>query len=322
MQSPSRDSSRTPIAAAGTAVRNKNESADKSSRDRPQRQKRTSGQSQWSTIAPYAITSLVCLLCGFGLLALLIWNADTLVEFGLTGKLYYVILLPMGLAASGFLFGVRSLLCHATEASNLAACLRFGGPIVAFAMVVIGGFVLVPNLTTFPFTVYVHGEAGPQEIVLRNSGRVVMDLGGDRRSEPIGENGQAFFPAIPGTFRGQNVHIGMESADFEPVNFSQELPLGGASLYVAVKRKSGRISGFVQDSDGNPVIGAVVRVAGFSTTTDASGHFDFTIPGNRLKEELDLQAVAAGYAPTRLKVGTWFQRSIGCAKTFPLIPYV
>ena len=72
--------------------------------------------------------------------------------------------------------------------------------------------------------------------------------------------------------------------------------------YLAVRRKSGRISGLVQDSDGNPVAGAVVGVAGFSKTTDASGHFEFTIPGNRLKEELDLQAVAAGYAPTRLKV--------------------
>ena len=243
----------------------------------------------------------VCFFCGLGLLALLIWKADTLVRFGLTGNLYYIVLLPMGLAASGFLFGVlRSYARY--RGKQLGGVLELGGPIVAFAMVVIGGFVLVPNLATFPFTVYVHGEAGPQEIVLRDSGRVVMDLGLDRRSEPIGENGQAFFPAIPANFRGQNVHIGVESADFEPVDSSRELPLDGTSLYLAVRRKSGRISGFVQDSDGNPVIGAVVWVAGLSTTTDASGHFDFTIPGNRLKEELDLQAVAAGYAPARLKV--------------------
>ena len=73
-------------------------------------------------------------------------------------------------------------------------------------------------------------RGGPQEIVLRNSGRVVMDLGLDRRSEPIGENGQAFFPAIPANFRGQNVHIAVESANFETINSSQELRLDGRVL--------------------------------------------------------------------------------------------
>ena len=202
---PSRDSSRTPIAAAGTAVRNKNESADKSSRDRPQRQKRTSGQSQWSTIAPYAIPP--------GLLIMWLWPFGfTYLEcrysgkFGLTGKLYYVILLPMGLAASGFLFGVlRSYARY--RGKQLGGMLVFGGPIVAFAMVVIGRSFSLQTSLPFrsPFTSI--GEAGPQEIVLRNSGRVVMDLGGDRRSEPIGENGQAFFPAIPHCVRRRGARM-------------------------------------------------------------------------------------------------------------------
>ena len=295
------DSPTTPIVGDSADVRKKSRSAGKSNLDRPRPAKSASVRSQWSKIAPYAIASLICFLCGFGLLALLIWKADTLVRLGLTGNLYYLILLPMGLAASGFLFGVlRSYARYRGE--PLGGVLELGGPIVAFAMVVIGGFVLVPNLATFPFTVYVHGEAGPQEIVLRNSGRVVMDLGLDRRSEPIGENGQAFFPAIPANFRGQNVHIGVESADFEMINSSQELRLDGASLYLTVRKKSGRISGLVRDSNGSPVAGAVVGVDGFSTTTDALGHFEFTIPGSLLREELDLQAVATGYAPTRLKV--------------------
>ena len=227
---------------------------------------------------------------------LILWS-----RLGLTGKLYYLILLPMALAASGFLFGVlRSYALYRGE--QFGGVLELGGAFVAFAMVVIGGFFLVPNLATFPLTVYVHGEAGPQEIVLRNSGRVIMDLGLDRRSEPIGEHGQAFFPAIPANFRGQNVYIGVESADFEMINAGRELRLNGANVYMAVRRKSGRISGFVQDNDGKPVFGALVSVAGVSTTTDTFGRFDFTIPGNLLKEELDLQAVAKGYEPMRLKV--------------------
>jgi hypothetical protein len=94
----------------------------------------------------------------------------------------------------------------------------------------------------------------------------------------------------------------VESADFETINSSQELRLDGANLYLAVRKRSGRISGLVQDSDGSPVAGAVVGVAGLSKTTDALGRFEFTIPGNLLSDELGLQAVATGYSPTRLKV--------------------
>ena len=295
------DSLSTTIAGDNVAVRKKSVSAGKSSPGRPRPAKSPAVRNQWNKIAPYLVTSGACFLCGFGVLALLIWKADTLGRFGLTGNLYYLILLPMGLAASAILFGVlRSYARYRGE--QLGGVLELGGPIVVFAMVVAGGFVLVPNVAAFPFTVYVHGEAGPQEIVLRNSGRVVMDLGLDRRSEPIGENGQAFFPAIPFNFRGQNVFVTVESADFEAVNPNKQLRLEGASLYLPVRRKNGRISGFVQDSDGKPVVGAAVGVAGLSVTTDALGRFDFTIPGNRLTEELDLQAVAAGYLPTRVKV--------------------
>jgi len=123
-----------------------------------------------------------------------------------------------------------------------------------------------------------------------------MDLRLERRSGLIGESGQAFFPAIAANFRGQPVHMWLESADFESLGSGQQLPLDRASLYLAVKRMSGRISGLVQHGEGNPIAGAVVRVAGFSTTTDALGHFNFTIPGDRLSEELDLQGVAIGYA--------------------------
>jgi hypothetical protein len=76
------------------------------------------------------------------------------------------VLLPLGLAAAGFLFGVlRSYASY--RGKHLGGVLELGGPIIAAAMVVIGGFVLVPSPATFPITVYVHGERGPQDVVLR-----------------------------------------------------------------------------------------------------------------------------------------------------------
>jgi hypothetical protein len=251
-----------------------------------------------SHIVLYALISLVSFLCGVGLLVLMLWKSEKLAALGLTGNLYYIVLLPLGLAAAGFLFGVlRSFASY--RGKHLGGVLELGGPIIAAAMVVIGGFVLVPNPATFPITVYVHGERGPQDVVLRDSGRVFLDLGAEHRSEPIGANGQAYFPAIPANFRGQEVLAWVESETFDPVGGAQKRRLEGASLYLTVRKKSGRVAGRVQDQEGNALAGAEVRVAGVSTSTDSTGHFELTIPGDRLKPELDLYAVAPGYGAAR-----------------------
>src|SRR5580693_6830864 len=69
-------------------------------------------------------------------------NADLLGRLGLTGNLYYLVLLPMGLAAAVFLFGVlRSYARYSGK--QLGGMLELSGPIVAFVLVVILGFVLV-----------------------------------------------------------------------------------------------------------------------------------------------------------------------------------
>src|SRR5258706_15076097 len=113
----------------------------------------------WSKIAPYAVVSLVSFLCGVGILALMLWNVQTLVAFGLTGNLFYIVLLPLGLSAAAFLFGVLQSYAH-YKGEHCGGVLELGGPIIGTALVVIGGFFLVPNPAAFALSVYVHGEAG------------------------------------------------------------------------------------------------------------------------------------------------------------------
>ena len=64
------------------AVRKRNGRAGKSSAGRPRPAKSPAVRSQWNKIAPYLVTSGDCFLCGSGVLALLIWKADTLVRSG------------------------------------------------------------------------------------------------------------------------------------------------------------------------------------------------------------------------------------------------
>ena len=232
----------------------------------------------------------------------MLWKAEALTKLGLIGKLYYVVLLPLGLCAAVFLFGVvRSFARYKGE--QFGGTLELGGPIVAAALVVVGGFLLVPKPpSTFPLTVYVHGEAGPHDLVLRNSGRVFVDLDGDRRSQSIGENGQAYFPAIPDRFRGQAVPIWVDAKGFEPIVADQRERVDGGSLYLKVRRKSGRVSGRVQNESGNPIPNAELTLAGLTSRSESSGHFKFDVPGEKLEEEMDLQAIAPGYKTQTYKV--------------------
>jgi hypothetical protein len=257
-------------------------------------------QTRRSNIALYVLVSLVSVVFGLLVLGLLVWKAKELTALGLTGNLFYIVLLLVGLAPALILFGVlRSYASYRGE--HLGGVLQLGGPTVAFALVVIGGFVLVPNLATFPLTVYVHGERGPQDVVLRNSGYVVLRLGPESRREPIGGDGQAYFPAIPANFRGQEVPVWVESEGFEVIGAPLRR-LVGSNVDVSVQKKSGRVSGRVQDEQGNAISGAEVRVAGFSTSTDKAGRFEVDIPGGHLQPELELEAVAPGYALQRYSV--------------------
>jgi hypothetical protein len=248
----------------------------------------------------YALIALASFLCGIGVLGLMLWKAEALTKLGLIGKLYYVVLFPLGLCAAVFLFGVvRSFARYKGE--QYGGTLELGGPIVAFVLVVGGGFVLVPNPpSTFPLTVYVHGEAARNDLVLRNSGRVFVELDGDLQNRSIGENGEAYFPAIPDHFRGQRVQIWVDAKGFESTIANQKVD--GASLYLPVRKKSGHVSGRVQDQDGNPIANVDLTVAGLSGHSDASGHFEFVIPGEKLEQEMDLQAVAPGYKAQKYKV--------------------
>ena len=225
-------------------------------------------------IIPYALIALASFLCGIGVLVLMLWKAEALYKLGLIGNLYYIVLFPLGLCAAVFLFGVvRSFARYKRE--QYGGNLELGGPIVAFVLVVGGGFILVPKPpSTFPLTVYVHGEAARNDLVLRNSGRVFVDLDGDRQSRSIGENGEAYFPAIPDRFRGQEVPIWVDATGFESTIADQKQRVDGGSLYLGVRKKNGHVSGRVQDQDGNPISGAELSVAGVLTHSDVSGHLN------------------------------------------------
>jgi hypothetical protein len=239
-------------------------------------------------IIPFALISLVSFLLGAVLLFFMVWKAERLVAIGLTGRLYYIVLLPLGLSVAAFLFGVlRSYAIY--HGGQVGGRLILSGSVVTFFLVVILGFALVPDHSTFSLTVYVHGPAGLHDIVLKNSGEVWMDLAEERKRVQIGDAGQAYFPAIPAKFHSREVPISVSSDKFEAIQ--PKVKLDTDSVYLAVRRKAGRIFGRVESKDPNCLAGAQVLVAGLSAPVDSlSGNFNLNIPGDRLQDGLVLEA--------------------------------
>jgi hypothetical protein len=234
------------------------------------------------------------------LLFVLIVNAEKLSRFGLLQQVYYLVLVLMGLSAAAFLFGVlQSSADWAGEV--LGGTLRLSGSIVGAALVVIGGYYFIPKETFFPLTVYVRGEGGPQDIVLRNTGKVFLKLGAEINPEVIEENGQAVFPRIPAEFRGQQVPGWVESEDYEASTPTVTIAGSDVDLIVKKKIKHFTLAGTVLDIHGNPLPEVHVTLPEYhlDATTKSDGRFDFQVTADGEKS-VDVSAEKQGYQTVHL----------------------
>src|SRR4051794_38571095 len=122
---------------------------------------------------------LVWFFLALALAVLMMVNGERLANSGLVNQIYYLILIALGLAAAGSLFGVlRSQARYQGQSSW--GTLEVGGPAVVFLLVVGAGVWFAPERRSFPLTVFIHGPGGHQDMVLRGGGRVMIDLDGDR----------------------------------------------------------------------------------------------------------------------------------------------
>ncbi len=244
----------------------------------------------------YVAIAAGVLVAALAVLSVMLAKAEMLVRLGLVGNFYYVVLVILAIFVAISLFSV--LHSYAVYVGKVGGgSLELGGPIVAFVLVIVLGYYLNPSPQSFDLTVFVHGEAGRQDIILRNAGSVLLDLGGDRRREMIGDKGQAFFPGIPATFRGQAIPVAVEAPGYELVMPNNEIAVEGASAYVAVRPRAAELTGYVRTSTGQPIEGATVSVAGTTSQTDASGFFTLVLPGAGPRQSLTMQVMATGFAP-------------------------
>ena len=161
----------------------------------------------------------------------------------------------------------------------------------------------------FSLTVFVHDSEGFQNIIIENSGKLVIDFDDDRRIAGIGEYGRTVFAGIPGQLRNQKVTIGLDAPGFVLKEPKKEYLLGEEPIYLALKKMEQqdpaiktthklmkknevesnlneitcKVIGVVKNASSKVAIsGARVSITCdsiFKAITDSDGYFSQTVPG-------------------------------------------
>jgi len=131
----------------------------------------------------------------------------------------------------------------------------------------------------------------------------MLELGPDPRVEPIGENGQAYFPAIPAIFRGQEVPAWVESETYESVDPREKRRLDATSLHLVVQRKiiPYKLVGTVTDTAGNPLSSVRIALPEYhvEAKTNDEGRFELQVDAEG-QRNVELVAQKQGYQTARL----------------------
>ncbi|NOT09327.1 MAG: hypothetical protein HOP28_14115 [Gemmatimonadales bacterium] len=199
-------------------------------------------------------------------------------RLSLPNALYYLILLPLGLGAAAFLFGAMRSHAKYTGKSSYGS-LELGGPVVACALVVLGGL-MANRAASFSLTVRVHGPGGAADLI--REGSLTVDLAGVRRTASIGANGEVVFAEVPADLDGGTIRIIPEVPAFELANDAAVTIPESHVIDLALKRRTytTTVRGVVLDQAGKTVRNAALSFNGgaVSVTSDSAGHFVAVLP--------------------------------------------
>jgi hypothetical protein len=150
----------------------------------------------------YAAIALVGLLFALGFTVFYVYQVPKLVQRGVQGQVFYLLLIPWALSSAAFLFGAMRSYAHFTH-KHIGSFLELGGPVVLFCLVLLGGFKLVPPAPeTFDLAV----RANSADTPLVTSGEITLELPGLPHAN-IGQDGEANFKGLSATLKGKAIKV-------------------------------------------------------------------------------------------------------------------
>lgn len=240
---------------------------------------RKSNGGQPLSAGTYAIIAFVGLVLGLGLLVFYVYQVPRLVETSSQSQVYYLLLIPWALACAAFLFGAMRSYGRFTH-KHLGNALELGGPVVLFALVLVGGFKLVPAApATFDLTVRPHGADNADPVI--NHGKVTIELDTVRRTEAIDSAGEANFKGIPPRFKGATVRVLPKVEGYEEK--WQRHKLSGDVLNLPLIRVAEPVTLLTGSIIPPPAEGVEIRIMvegqGAAASPDKFGRFELPVKG-------------------------------------------
>lgn len=251
----------------------------------------------------HIVVASVAAVLGISLLVLMLAAAPMLVRWGLVGHLWYVLLLALGLCTAFLSFALfKSWASYSGKV--LSGKLELGGPAVIMLVVVILGFWLAPApVMPFDTTVFLKAEDNAIDFgQLAHQGQLTIEVGTDRRTESIGDKGEARFIGLPSNLRQQSVAVALNSQKYELVDPQARITLEDKVATVLVRVKSLKFAGTVLGAKGQPLAQARVNVAGKAATTDGDGRFEMRVPADLPESDKFVAISAPGYRPFKAAV--------------------
>jgi len=216
----------------------------------------------------------------FLLLAILmIMFAPDITGAGITKSIYYIVLIPVGLASAAFLFGaLRSSAKYSGKTSY--GSIELTGPVVIFCLVVIGGFYFATPDSEFLLTIRTNVVNEPDKIL--SNGIVFLDIGDQRIDKKLNENGEVSFSGVSSRFMGKPVNIITQIKGYK-IKGSSSIPIPDSRviyLELEERRDSTLLRGRVINESGNPVDSVFIDIESglVSAVTDESGLFTIIVP--------------------------------------------
>ncbi len=174
-----------------------------------------------------------------------------------------------------------------------------------FIAIILLGLTACDQLKTeerFAMSVFVHGEAGREVIPLKRDGILTVDLGTEKKSFALNEQGEARITNIPQSLRDKQVKVTLAAAGYELLDPNGIIKLSPENVYLPVRMITLPISGQVQDTKGNVVTGAQVRVGEYTTQTDENGWYLLNVPRNLPASNQTLTVSIVGYQAYKIPV--------------------
>ncbi len=217
--------------------------------------------------------------------AILVFYGNQLESIGIVGNLYYIILIPLGFSAAAFLSGaMKSYANFTTNESFAYGKLKLAGPVVIFALVVGGGFIM-PNLNKEKyFDIKFRILSDDKSTGQFNDGKLILYIGKEPKTSNI-HDGEAIFYNIPATYSNKSVEVLPVIEDYKLAD-SGNITISDKDDYInvnVVRIKESLITevrGSVFNENNIPVRNAFVNFGSglASGYTDQNGDFFFSVP--------------------------------------------